>query len=212
MKTDIETRRALWAYLKVNVKLRRSTGCWIWQGKVCQGRGYGISHPGGVAYASGYSQNAHRMAYELANGPIPKGLIICHACDTPLCVNPKHLWAGTNKENTQDAVRKGRMASGERSGMFGKPGTMLGRKGDRHPLYGYKHTESAKARMSAARKGSLHPMYGKTGEKAPMYGKHHSPETRAKISAARTGAVFSEEHRENLRLAWKRRKEQQSNV
>ena len=52
---------------------------------------------------------AHRVSYEMANGPIPDGLIIRHKCDNPNCVNPKHLESGTQKDNMLDASFRGRI-------------------------------------------------------------------------------------------------------
>jgi hypothetical protein len=52
---------------------------------------------------------AHRLAWALVNGPIPKGHYICHRCDTPGCINPTHLFLGTPADNTHDAIAKGRI-------------------------------------------------------------------------------------------------------
>ncbi len=79
-----------------------NSGCWIWTGVRVPG-GYGGTTRGGVY------QMAHRVAYELAVGPIPKGLYVLHRCDLPPCVNPAHLWVGTQTDNMRDCKRKGRI-------------------------------------------------------------------------------------------------------
>ncbi len=77
--------------------------CWLWIGGDT-GNGYGrIRRKGGKKIL------AHRLSWELHNGPIPDGLCVLHKCDTPPCVNPDHLFLGTQKDNIQDAFKKGRL-------------------------------------------------------------------------------------------------------
>lgn len=86
-----------WTYVQ------RGTGCWVWTASRYPG-GYGQFRRKG-----GPLRGTHRVAWELARGPIPEGLHVCHRCDNPVCVRPSHLWLGTHSENMQDAHRKGRI-------------------------------------------------------------------------------------------------------
>lgn len=81
-----------------------NSGCWLWTDSWTPA-GYGIISLGG---RRGKKTGAHRAAYELYVGPIPEGLDILHRCDTPCCVNPDHLYPGTDFQNRKDMVDRGR--------------------------------------------------------------------------------------------------------
>ena len=79
------------------------SGCWIWDGYTDAKMGYGMF------WFDGPMRQSHRVSYALFKSEIPDGMHVCHSCDVPSCVNPSHLWLGTNAENVADKVRKGRV-------------------------------------------------------------------------------------------------------
>lgn len=80
-----------------------NSGCWLWTSGWDKA-GYGQASD---------NVRAHRLAWQMYFGEIPDGLLVCHSCDTPCCVNPSHLFLGTPHDNMRDKVSKGRQAVGE---------------------------------------------------------------------------------------------------
>lgn len=77
--------------------------CIIWT-RSLDSSGYGNT------FFRGRYTSTHRISYQLFIGPIPDGMCVLHRCDTRACINPGHLWIGTKKDNTQDAIKKGRFS------------------------------------------------------------------------------------------------------
>lgn len=122
-----------------------NSGCWLWlRGKPkLIAKSYGRLQDGGV------KQGAHRVSWLVFNGPIPDGLCVLHKCDTPSCVNPKHLLLGTLRDNSRDMVAKGR---GRKA--FGC--------GDKHPfavLTDAQVVEIRQAALNGASRKSLSEQY-----------------------------------------------------
>lgn len=84
--------------------------CWIWNGETGQ-------HGHGRFWILYRRYPAHRFSFLLKHGKIDPKLLVMHECDNPPCVNPNHLFQGTHKDNTHDAMRKHRLAHGERHAM-----------------------------------------------------------------------------------------------
>jgi hypothetical protein len=130
------------------VEVEGPDGCWLWTAAT-DDWGYGV-----FGWFDGKNQKAHRIVFAHLHGPIPAGMKVCHTCDTPSCVNPAHLFLGTDKDNQDDALRKGRRASqrpdfaslleqGEDHWTHRRPGDspIIGTKGESNP--GAKLTEES---------------------------------------------------------------------
>lgn len=126
-------------------KVDNTTGCWLWTGSVDKD-GYGRMR--GTVNNVAWSERAPRASYEEYIGPIPKGLMVLHECNTPACINPKHLYLGTHKDNGADMIAaghaKGYSSVGPANGMYGRTGAL-------NPMFGKKHSQETIAKISATK-------------------------------------------------------------
>lgn len=97
-------------YVKDNHIVNEITGCWEWTGTLWA-NGYART---GIKYSKQTKGRAYRLTYELFKEPIKEGMIICHKCDNIKCVNPDHLFQGTEQDNLTDMINKGRSLAGSK--------------------------------------------------------------------------------------------------
>lgn len=101
-----QERKRAFNYLNERVKIL-DTGCHVWTGK-------GDKDGYGKAKLNQTSMRANRLMFYLCNleQPIERGILVCHTCDVPGCINPDHLFSGTPSDNTVDMFSKGRVGTG----------------------------------------------------------------------------------------------------
>jgi hypothetical protein len=121
MQEEIEKR--FWEKVKIStINFYNNEPCWEWLACVDK-NGYGIFR------LNGKNEKSHRFSFILKNGEIKNNLFVCHACDNPKCVNPNHLWLGTNQDNVDDMMKKGRQLKGDDHWSRKKPDKLA--RGDR---------------------------------------------------------------------------------
>lgn len=145
--------------------LDRAT-CWLWQaGRDVKPRKYGSISIYGGAEIGIKSISAHRASWVIHFGEIAAGVQVCHSCDTTLCVNPSHLFLGTQSDNINDCIGKGRFPQlgiylPDRSRVIQCPsghqydqqntGISIHSDGSRHRYCRACHRDRARARRQAA--------------------------------------------------------------
>ena len=95
------SREALQKKILDNV-IPDENGCWIWQ------KSFGSHGYGNIATGGHRNETVHRVSHEVFIGEIPKGQLVLHSCDNRKCCNPEHLRSGTYKDNSSDAISRGR--------------------------------------------------------------------------------------------------------
>jgi hypothetical protein len=136
-------RKTLKQRLLDNVQIDEQTGCWNWLK-------YKDKNQYGHMKVLGKSELVHRMAYQTLVGDIPIGMFVCHKCDNPSCLNPDHLFLGTNQDNINDKVAKNRQSKNGQQ------------KGSKHSLAKLTEKDVVDIRASTLSQNKLALLYGVT--------------------------------------------------
>lgn len=137
-------------------RVLRGEGCWEWQGARNQD-GYG------TLWVNRRKVRAHRVAWGLSVGEIPRGLLVLHRCDNPPCCNPAHLWIGTHADNSADMVAKGRARGGANGGLGGPLPYDVQPRGERSGSARLTEGNVRAIRASSLPQGELGELYGVSG-------------------------------------------------
>lgn len=101
MSYEMESAERFWA------KVGKTDGCWEWAGALIKSRAKQPLFYGSLRCGKA-TKYAHRISWEMHNGPIPDGMFVLHRCDNPRCVRPEHLYVGTLSDNMRDRAARGR--------------------------------------------------------------------------------------------------------
>jgi HNH endonuclease len=140
MKRKYTHKQDDWYRSRLFSRVRKEAGsCLVYTGDIESG-GYGR------ASYQGKRLRAHRLSYMLSVGPIPAGMVVCHSCDTPPCINPAHLFLGTQSDNMKDAAAKGR-----KKGVGGPPRRLTCSRGHSLSVHGRERKSGGRACRECAR-------------------------------------------------------------